>query len=90
MALFTATATIYVNPSLKYGEMADFHTRLDKGINDWVHKAEVSVSGLVVVDFTINNNDSVLPWVIASYRSSVPTEVSLQVAIDRALSGEDE
>ena len=89
MALFVATATIYIDHELKYDDMADFHARVDNGINTWVHKAEVSVPGLVVVDFTISN-DNVLPWVVASYRSSVPTDASLQIAINRAISGEDE
>ena len=90
MALFVATATIYIDHELKYDDMADFHARVDNGINTWVQKAETSVPGLVVVDFTIDNTNSGLPWVIASYRSSVPAEVSLQKEIDKVIpSGDD-
>lgn len=91
MALFTATATIHIFPDLDaIGDRQEYHRRLDKGINNWIHKLEVFSAGATVVDISFNEITDRMVLIVVSYRSSTPTEVSLQVAIDRAISGEDD
>lgn len=90
MALFIATAHVHVDPQMKYEDLKDFHNCLDKGINRWTKRNEELVSGFVVVDISITDISNPFLLVTASYRSSAPTEFSLQESINRALYEDDE
>ena len=90
MALFVATAHVHENPQMKYEDLRNFHNRLDNGINRWTKRNEELVSGFVVVDISITSIGNPFLLVTASYRSSAPTEFSLQESINRALYEDDE
>ena len=86
MALFVATARVYGNPQLSFDALKEFHTNLDRGINNWTQKCERLVQGFVLVDVTVASVDSRFLLITASYRTAVPVEFSLQEEINRSLS----
>ncbi len=86
MALFIATASVSTENTLEFIQSKAndiLHACLDKGINDWVRKAEAFNPGLTVVDITITPQYAAL-FIAVSYRNAAPSEVNLQTTINRA------